>query len=274
MINKLIREIEDATGKIGICAKNSTSTLFEYNSNKSFDTACSVMVYVLLEYFKLKHMKKITGEEEVEYTEENYATGAGSIKFLRYGSKIKVCDLVRLMIGISDHIAANLLIDFLGLDNINKTILDNGFTKTKLNHKFIIPKLKNMGESTPNEYTKFYKKLDCNQFYSEKICTEMKDILLTQKYKDILGDKIVERGYTSYLNMACKSGKADGRIYDTETPSYIVDGGIIFTRIGNYYISIFAELPVSSEFSLNYVKDKMQGISEEVFINYTNKGVI
>lgn len=269
-----LREIEETMSRVGISVKNNNEVLFEYNSNKSFDTACSVMVYIMLEYFRLKHINKITGKEEVEYTDENYATGAGNIKFLKYGSKIRVCDLVRLMIGISDHIAANMLIDFLGLENINNTIQNNGFIKTKINHKFLIPKLKNMGDSTPGEYMEFYKKLDNNEFYSEEICKEMKEILLTQKYKDILTEKILEEKCANFIDVACKSGKADGRIYDNKTPSYIADGGIIFTKKGNYYISIFAELPSSSNYSLNYLKDKIQELSKEVYLDFINKEVV
>ena len=178
------------------------------------------------------------------------------------------------MIGISDHIAANMLIDFLGLENINNTIQNNGFIKSKINHKFLIPKLKNMGYSNPGEYMEFYKKLDNNEFYSEEICKEMKEILLTQKYKDILTEKILEEKCTNFIDVACKSGKADGRIYDNKTPSYIADGGIIFTKKGNYYISIFAELPSSSSYSLNYLKDKIQELSKEVYLDFINKEVV
>lgn len=266
----LLNEIESAVCKIGISVKTDKEIFFEYNSNDEFDTACSVMVFIMLEYFRLKFLNEITGDEEIEYTEENYATGAGTIKCLKYGSKIRISDLVKLMIGISDHIAANLLIDFLGIENINKTILENDFINTKLNHKFLIPKLKNMGYSTPTEYSEFYKKLDENKFYSIKICKEMKEILLTQRYKDILTNKIKESD-DIYIDIASKSGKADGHIYTKETPSYIADGGIIFTKKGNYYISIFGELSFHSQYGLNYIKEKMQELSREIYLDFINR---
>ncbi|MGL6114970.1 MAG: serine hydrolase [Cetobacterium sp.] len=268
MKNILIKEMEEMNSRIGVSVKIGERTLFQYRAHEDFDTACSVMVHIMVEYFRLKFLGKITGEEEVEYTEENYATGAGTIKFLSYGTKIKICDVVKLMIGISDHIGANLLIDFLGLENINKTILENGFINTKINHKFLIPKLKNMGTSTAEEYSEFYRKLDKKEFYSEEISKEMEEILLMQKYKDILTEKITEENLKYYIDVACKSGKADGRIYEEETPGYIADGGIIFTEKGNYYISVFGELSSKSDYGLNHLKEKIQELSREIYLNF------
>lgn len=268
MIYELIKEIEASSAKIGICLKNQNKTFFAYNAQESFDTACSIMVYIMLEYFRLKNEGKISGDEVVEYKEENYATGAGSIKFLKYGTKIKVSILVELMIAISDHIAANMLIDFLGLENINKTIQANGFKNTSLDKKFLIPKEKNMGFSTPEDYCNFYKKLDSKQFYSEESCEAMKEILLKQRYKDILAEEIIKENNEFYIDIACKSGKADGRIYDEKTPSYIADGGIIFTKKGNYYLSVFAELPANENYSLNYLKAKIQNLSKVLYLAF------
>ena len=61
------------------------------------------------------------------------------------------------------------------------------------------------------------------------------------------------------------SGKADGKIYDEFTNSYIVDGGIVMTTKGAYEIALFAEIKYNSPLSLNKVKAFMQDISLKFF---------
>ena len=262
----LLNIIERSEANLGICVQdNDGNIIWGYNENKVFDTACSIMIFIMLEYYRQLNDKIISGDELIVYEKENYATGSGIIKFLTYGRKIRVKDLVELMIAVSDHIAANMLIDFLKIDNINKTIKSFNFYNTKLHHKFLIPDLKNMGSSTPFELSLFYKLLNENKFYGAEICQEMCKILLKQKYKDILAEKIIEMKEKFYIDIACKSGKADGRIYNTPTDSYIVDSGTIYTKVGEYHIAIMGELNYFSEQSLNIVKSDIQEISKNIY---------
>ena len=269
-MNKTVeKKIEDKLSnigaRIGICVLDDNGVLYSYKGEEKFDTACSIMSFIMVEYFNQKRTGKITGEELLEFTEENYATGAGTIKLLPYGATIRAKDLLELMIVISDHIAANLIIDFLGIENINRCIKEIGMDKTKLNHKFIIPKLKHMGYGTPYETALLYRLINNNEILDNESCKEIRNILLKQKYKDILTDKIRESGSKNYIDCASKSGKADGRIYEDKTDSYIVDGGIIYTKKGNYYIAVMGELPYSSDISLNDLKSFIQDISYDIY---------
>lgn len=260
----ILEKLKKSEAKLGVCVQNNNGeAIFAYNAREKFDTACSIMVFIMLEYFNQLKAGIISGEELITYTEDNYATGSGVIKFLTYGKKIKAKDLMELMITISDHIAANMLIDFLKIENINNTIYKNNFFNTRLNHKFLIPKLKNMGVSTPYELSLYYYMLNNNIISDETTCFKMKKILLKQKYKDILTEKIVNS--KSYIDVACKSGKADGRIYDTNTNSYIVDAGIIYTQFGSYNIAIMGELYSKASSSLNDIKSDMQEISRLIY---------
>lgn len=257
--------IKNSKVKYGICVLDiNGGIIYAHRENELFDTACSIMSFVMLEYFSQKANGKISGKELLTYTEENYASGSGVIKYVTYGRKIRVEDLVELMIASSDHIAANMLIDFLGIENINSTIRNEGFLRTKLHHKFLIPKLKNMGTSNPYELSLFYVKLINNKLISSEASNEMKQILLSQKYKDILTDKI-DKNDGCYIDVACKSGKADGRIYDDSTDSYIIDAGIIYNKKENYCISITGEINYKSCVSLNVAKDEMQTMSMIIY---------
>ena len=122
------------------------------------------------------------------------------------------------------------------VESFMNTIKENNFKFTKLNHKFLIPKLKNMGSTTPSDLCEFYLKLDNEEFLDWECCNKMKQILLKQHYKDILTGKIQKSENENFLDVASKSGKADGRIYDNNTDSYIADAGIMICKNSNNLI--------------------------------------
>lgn len=262
-VEKIIAVAEGNSVRLGICVNFGEQKFYEYRAEENFDTACSIMAFILLEYANQLFAGKISGKEFLIYTEDNFATGAGTIKFLPFGSRIRMADAVELMAVNSDHIAANLLIDALGLENINTTIQRHGFFDTKLHRKFLIPKVKNMGTSSPKDYAKFLTLMEKNLLLSIEASQFMKSILLKQKYKDILAEKLF--ALPEFLDVASKSGKADGKIYDEFTDSYIVDGGIVMTTKGAYEIALFAEIKYNSPLSLNKVKAFMQDISLNFF---------
>ena len=163
----LIQEIKKYVPKckIGICAYDENKeNIFSFDENIIIDAACTLKVFIMLEYMKQINEKRIIGNEYLIVTEENSATGAGVVKFLSYGIRVKANDLVELMISISDHMAANMLIDFLGLNNINKTIRDFGFENTKLLKKYLVPHNKYVAKTTAYDYTNFFYMLDKNKF--------------------------------------------------------------------------------------------------------------
>lgn len=263
--------IEEYPIRLGVCVNFDGHKFYGYREDEKFDSACSIMAFILLEYMNQFTARNFSGKELVTYNEENFATGSGIIKFLPFGSQIRLEDLAELMTAASDHVAANLLIDVLGIDSINNTIRTFGFVNTILNKKFLIPKVKNIGTCSPKDYTNFFTMLKNNSLVSSKVSELIKKILLKQKYKDILAEKILEDdSHDFFIDVASKSGKADGKIYDNFTDSYIADGGIIYTQKGTYEISMFAELDYDAAFSLNQIKSFMQMISLNVFKIYLN----
>ena len=261
----VIKEINKYSlySNISIFAFNDKKILFSFNENHVQDAACTLKVFIMLEYYRQKNNGIINGNELIKVTEDNEATGSGVIKFLSCGMKISASDLVELMVAISDHMASNLLIDFLGIDNINNTIKSYGFKKTILLKKYIVPKNEHIAEISAYEYAKFYEMLDNNEFIDYKYCNEMKGILRSQKYKDFLAEPLMK--YKTYIDMASKSGKVDGKTKDIITNSCVNDGGICMTKINNYYIAFLSEIDKESNVSMVEMKNLMHMVSEFVF---------
>ena len=258
---------------ISIYAINNEKVLYSYNENQIQDSACTLKVFIMLDYIRQIQEKKITGREMLEVTEENAATGAGTVKYLSYGMKICASDLVELMVSISDHMAANILIDFLGMEHINETIKIFGFKSTRLLKKYLVPRSKHVGETTAYDYATFFKMLDNNEFYNKEYCSYMKDILLSQRYKDFLAEPLLK--YESYVDMQSKSGKVDGKSFDSLANSCVNDGGICITKFGNYYIAFLSEIYAKSNVCMLEMKNLMQIVSRKVFeVNLKNEANI
>ena len=130
-----------------------------------------------------------------------------------------------------------------------------------------------MGSTTPADLCEFYLKLDNEEFLDWECCNKMKQILLKQHYKDILTGKIQKSENENFLDVASKSGKADGRIYDNNTDSYIADAGIMICKNGNYSLAVLAEVKAGAIISLNEVKDYIQTLALDIF-DYVNRGKI
>lgn len=251
---------------ISAYAIDNEKVLFAYKEDEIHDAACTLKVFIMLDYVRQLNEKTITGTELVEVEESNYATGAGTVKFLSNGMKICVSDLVELMVAISDHMAANLLIDFLGADHINQTIRMFGFEKSRLLKKYIVPRSFHIGITTAKEYTRLFQMIDNNEFYNEESCCFMKKILKSQRYKDFLAEPLFE--YSDFIDMYSKSGKVDGRTFAQPVNSCVNDGGICVTKTGNYYISFLSEIHYDTDVKMEDMKKLMHKISRKIIEDY------
>lgn len=240
--------------------------LFSFNECEVQDGACVLKVFIMLEFFRQVYLGNIHENDFLEVTEENAATGAGVVKFLSYGMKVSAIDLVELMVSISDHMAANILIDYLGIDNINKTIIDYGFTQTKLLKKYLVPRENHVGETSAYDYARFYEMLDRDLFFDGAYCDRMREILRGQRYKDFLAEPLTF--YDEYIDMESKTGKVDGRTFDESYNSCMNDGGICITTSGRYYVAFLSEIHHDATTELETIKRIMHSTSREIMERY------
>lgn len=262
MLKEKIKKYKN-TCNIGIYAFDNKGIIFKYNENRIQDGACILKVFIMLDYVRQVEEGRITGKELLEVTSNNFATGAGTVKFLSDGMRIAADDLVELMISISDHMAANILIDFLGMEHINETIEMFGFNHTKLLKKYMVPNENYIGETSAYEYALFFNKLDNNEFFSISWCYYMKSKLATQKYKDFLAEPLL--GKEKFVVLQSKTGKMDGRTFETPVNSCVNDGGICVTASGNYYIAFLSEIFPDSQVQIEDIKELMHEISNDIF---------
>lgn len=246
MKEKLIKLIENSKYDIGVYVSTEKEVLFSWNQDKEFETASCIELFILVEYFKQVDIGKIKEDDLIEYNKEDKIEGlnTGIIQLLHDGIHLTTKDLAVLMITRSDNIATNKLIKILGIDNINKTIKDLGFKKTKLLCPLDLLKYLKFGTTSPYEYAKAYEMIYTGKMINKTISKNCLDVLKKQDTLDML-----QKGLPSwdFATRGCEestihyiASKCGIIIYsENDMPNVRNDGGIISTKYKDYIISIF-----------------------------------
>ncbi|MCQ4922458.1 class A beta-lactamase-related serine hydrolase [Tissierella carlieri] len=237
--SRINAEVYNFSGRIGLYANDFKGNIIEINSDDKFETASTIKVFVLAELYKQIHENKINPHKILEYEKENYVVGSGILRDLDYGVEMTAKSFATLMIIISDNIATNVLIDLLGIDNINNTCADLGLKDTILHNKIDFEKYSKLGTTTPRDYGRFFELLYKKELWSKEISEEMIDILKKQHYNTILTRDLPQyfldsenTGDEELISIASKSGSMD---------ACRNDGGIVYTPYGGYVISLFTK---------------------------------
>ena len=245
---KIFNLINTFDGSVSIYACDNYDNTIKINENMTVETASCIKVFILIEFYKqIMDHKKSRDDTLVYNYETDYLTnGSGIIQYLDGGLTLTSKNMAILMMIVSDNIATDKMIEYLGFDNINNTIKDLGFAKTRLIAKKLDFDLYNkVGETTAYEYASIFKMLLNNEILTPQLCKEIIDILSNQQYNQMLHlnqalTLLAERGTeNSFINyIASKSGGLGD-----EGKENIVncrnDGGIISTKYGEYVVSIF-----------------------------------
>ncbi|WP_313756335.1 serine hydrolase [Tissierella sp.] len=237
--SRINAEVYNFSGKMGIYLNDFKGNIIEINSDTKFETASTIKVFVLAELYRQIHEKKINPNKILKYEKENYVVGSGILRDLDYGVEMTAKSFATLMIVISDNIATNILIDLLGIDNINNTCMDLGLKDTVLHNKIDFEKYSKLGTTTPRDYGKFFELLYRKELWSKEISEEMIEIFKNQHYNTILTRDLPQyfldsenTGDEELVSIASKSGSMN------ECRN---DGGIVYTPYGGYVISLFTK---------------------------------
>lgn len=221
-------------GNYSIYANDFQGNVIEINSKQKINAASCIKIYILVSLLKKCYFEKISLNNELIYDSSNYVNGSGVLRYLTPGLRLSIRDMAVLMMIISDNVATNIIIDYLGIEYINKTIDELGCKNTKLYSKFESVEDKKFNETTAEDYGRIYELIINNKLWDKSISEEIIKILKNQKYKEMVGDgipKIYTKTSNDILNyVITKSGKYK---------SIRNDGGIVSTKYGNYVVAIF-----------------------------------
>lgn len=184
-MEKIISKLKNIQGDVSFYYKNlTTNNTIGYNEEKIMLAASVIKLTVLVEAFKQIKEGKIKKEEFFITCEKDKVPSCGALNYMREDLKVTLEDLYVLMIILSDNYATNMLIDKLGIDNINKTIKEIGLKNTVLNRKMFDNEKAALGLQnyiSASDVGYLLEKMYNKELMDEKSSEEMISILKNQR---------------------------------------------------------------------------------------------
>lgn len=132
-------------GKVGFWAKPLDGEATGFNEDLPLVAASVVKVPVMVEAFRQFRAGLLDPDEQVTIRPEDRMPSCGALTYLSDKVRPTLMDLTTLMIILSDNTAANLMIDRVGVDAVNRTMEERGVPGICLRRKFFQPRLAALG---------------------------------------------------------------------------------------------------------------------------------
>lgn len=231
-------ELVSYTGQMSIYVNDRKGNILEIGADEEFEAASQIKVYILVCLYEQAVLGRKSLDELLEYKTEHFVDGSGMLRSLTVGTKLSAKNLATLMIIVSDNIATNILIDYLGIDTINDCIRRLGCTHTMLHNPLHFEQYEKLGTHTPRDYASIFERLLDGTLINKWACEEMITILKQQHYNSMLTkyfpqhllDEDTRDGELIYV--ASKSGSMNASRND---------GGFVSTPYGKYVIVIMTK---------------------------------
>jgi len=205
-----LREIvANARGAMGLVAVDLVSgERLAINEHLTFPQGSAIKIPILMEVYKQAHEGRFRLTDRRRIEKVHMVGGSGILKEFGDGtSELSIYDLCVLMIVLSDNTATNVLIDLVGMENVNRTMASLGLTRTRLQRKMIDPAASARGDenlSTPAEAARLMEILYRGEFINREVCEQILAILKKPKRT------AVSSGVPSEVPIASKPGGIPG----------------------------------------------------------------
>lgn len=135
--NKLKKEIEDmvkdSSANISISFYDlDEDENFAINGDKKVPSASMIKLLIMLKLLEKVERKELDLEEKIKIQDYEKVDGSGILKELSSNHSFSIRELLTLMIIVSDNFATNILIEILGMDDVNELGEKLGLLNTSL----------------------------------------------------------------------------------------------------------------------------------------------
>ena len=210
-------------------------------ADEAFESASTIKIYVLGCLYAKAAQGTAALDAVLTYAEKHFVDGSGMLRALGVGAHLRAKDAATLMIICSDNIATNMLIDYLGLADINAFIQSIGCTATTL-HRALRSDTwgQPLGTITPRDMGRFFTLLARGALVSPQASAEMRAIFRQQHYNTMLAGNL-----PPYYTDAEESGAEEDLIYTASKSGSMDacrnDGGLVHTPYGDYVLVLMCK---------------------------------
>ena len=231
-----VRDIADKfDGVMGVAILELTDgRIFSHNADRVFPTASSIKIAILVELYR-QHQEaraggkgKATLDDTYTFDHKDLVEDSQIMAGLTAGvTRVTNRDLAQFMVAVSDNAAANVLIDRVGMQNVNATLRSLGLSKTMLRRKMMDIAAAQRGDenvSTPQEMARLLEMI-----YTGKALNKEGSDELIKQLKTLKKDSYLSYELPSDVEIADKPGGLDG---------VRTDLGIVFAKNRPFAISV------------------------------------
>ncbi len=229
-------------GKVALVATNlKTGDEVRLDPDHVVQTASVIKLLIFVEAFHQVHDGKRSLADKVVFKAADRVIGSGVLQYLHAPLELTLEDALVLMMIESDNTATNLVIDQVGLANVNARGKTLGLSSTWLYKKVYQPsegpmpadqKIYGLGKTTAREMAALMASLDRCEVGDPKLCRRMIEIMKGQQYRNLI---------PHYLEAEIDSSKTITAIADKlgALDAVRIDVGIVYTKSGPIVISAF-----------------------------------
>ncbi|PYT41312.1 MAG: serine hydrolase [Acidobacteria bacterium] len=224
-INGVDRNLE---GVLGVAILDlTTGQKYFLHADEVLPTASSIKIAVLAELYRQAQQGKIKLGDLYTLQSSDLAGGSGIAGALTPGvTRLTIRDVAVLMISVSDNSATNIIIDRIGIENVNALLDSLSLTQTRLRRKMMDVKAAGEGReniATPREMVTLLESLYRGRVLNKPMTEDFFTLLSVHK------ESYIPRELPEDLRIANKPGELEGVRNDS---------GIVFTGSRPFAISV------------------------------------
>ncbi|MCL5040505.1 MAG: class A beta-lactamase-related serine hydrolase [Firmicutes bacterium] len=157
-------------------------------AEEAFPAASVIKVPIMAEVFRQAEEGKFRLDQRIKLTAEDQVGGSGILQTLTPGIELPVLDLVTLMIIVSDNTATNMLLDLVGIENVNSYMTALGLKNTVVYNKLMVIPAERRGNNTvtPWDMTHLLELMTKGKVVSYRSGQRMIGIMKKQQYNDLI----------------------------------------------------------------------------------------
>lgn len=228
-------------GKLALYVENlKTGDTIAIDSDRPVPTASVIKLPILVEAMQQVKAGKHKLDEKIILHKDDIVQGSGILQFFDTPLAITFKDALTFMIIESDNTATNLVIDQVGVKNVNDRIAEMGLKDTYLYKKVFKPatgpmpadqKKFGLGKTTAREMARVMESVVRCDLHEQTLCDAMLYMLRNQQYRNLVPHYIETSDTSEGLSViANKTGSLDEVRNDV---------AVVYSKNGRIIISAF-----------------------------------